>query len=426
MFEFYRKLLERKMASVNKNAICFLGYRVLSSLLYKRGNMDHREKFMLQLEDIRRHLEYDRFPEALESIKSVLGLYTPAEIYENFDIEVAHFLGLLCDNSPIDLKHKISAGINVLIKDHKNKNLQIPPNWFLDLIELSLTRFPPSEDPRDIQHLRQLIANSSASIELKLSLAIRLIQDSIDRNNEEGFRESLFIFKTLSPIFNKKAERQARFRVHFPKDPESLFNTIRVWAILQYSEYLQIHNRLSEVIDFLKSQINEPWFARSQETDKTAIRSELSLLEKQARYGDIIGSKYEDRIKQWIAVLIGIPFFVSMMGGILAGNHLQYSELVRLVVVIALSTALIMGIVLLSLGCDKKQKKSLFFAIISITLILSAFIAQAFSEQLSQSTPPLSKDTDKSLGNKDETTGQNLTTKAIQPTIFQESITSSK
>ena len=90
----------------------------------------------------------------------------------------------------------------------------------------------------------------------------------------------------------------------------------------------------------------------SQENDKTAIRSELSLLEKQARYGDIIGSKYEDRIKQWIAVLIGIPFFVSMMGGILAGNHLQYSELVRLVVVIALSTALIMGIVLLSLGCD--------------------------------------------------------------------------
>ena len=199
MFEFYRRLLERKMASVEKNAICFLGYRVLSSPLYKRGNMDHREKFMLQLEDIRRHLEYDRFPEALESIKSVLGLYTPAEIYENFDIEVAHFLGLLCDNSPIDLKHKISAGINVLIKDHKNKNLQIPPNWFLDLMELCLARFPPSEDPRDIEHLRLLVANSPESIELKAALAMRLVQDSIDKNDEEGFRESLLHFQNAIP-----------------------------------------------------------------------------------------------------------------------------------------------------------------------------------------------------------------------------------
>lgn len=57
--------------------------------------MDLREKFMLQLEELGRHLEFDRFQEALDSTKNVLDLYTPAEIYDKFDVEVAHFLGLL-------------------------------------------------------------------------------------------------------------------------------------------------------------------------------------------------------------------------------------------------------------------------------------------------------------------------------------------
>ncbi len=191
--------------------------------------------------------------------------------------------------------------------------------------------------------------------------------------------------------------------MHFPKDPESLFNTIRTWAILQYSEFLQIHNRLEEARDFLKSQINELWFSRSQENDKTGIRTELKLLEKQIRTGDLIGSKYESRIKQWIAVLIGIPFFVSMMGGILAGNHLQYIELVRLVIVIALSTVLIMGIVLLSLGCDKKQKKSILYIVALITLTLFIFIAPDFSKKSSQLTPPITEEVSKSSEIRSET-----------------------
>lgn len=55
--------------------------------------MDLREKFMLQLEKLGNHLEFDRSKEAVESAKSVLDLYTPAEIYDAFDVEVAHFLG---------------------------------------------------------------------------------------------------------------------------------------------------------------------------------------------------------------------------------------------------------------------------------------------------------------------------------------------
>lgn len=358
--------------------------------------MDLREKFMLQLEKLGNHLEFDRSKEAVESAKSVLDLYTPAEIYEAFDLEVAHFLGLLGEKLSIELRLKIAPEIKKLVKESRSKESPNQASWFFDLMELCLGRFPTSKDPREIEHIRLLVANSPENLEIKLLLAMRLVQNSIDNDEEKGFKESLFLFKELSPIFNKKTERQARFRVHFPKDPESLFNTIRTWAILQYSEYLQIHNRLGEASDFLKSQISESWFSRSQENDKTAIRSELKLLEKQIRTGDLIGSKYESRIKQWIAVLIGIPFFVSMMGGILAGNHLQYIELVRLVIVIALSTVLIMGIMLLSLGCDKKQKKSILAIVAVIALALFLFIAPDFSKKSSQLTPPLTEEVSKS------------------------------
>ncbi len=353
--------------------------------------MDLREKFMLQLEELDRHLEFDRSKEALDSAKNLLDLYTPAEIYDKFDVEVSHFLGLIGEKLSIELRLKIAPEIKKLIKEIRSQERPNQANWFFDLMELCLGGFPTSKDPREIEHIRLLVANSPESLEIKLLLAMRLVQDSIDNDGEKDFKESLFLFKELYPIFNKKTERQARFRVHFPKDPESLFNTIRTWAILQYSEFLQIHNRLEEARDFLKSQINELWFSRSQENDKTAIRSELKLLEKQIRTGDLIGSKYESRIKQWIAVLIGIPFFVSMMGGILAGNHLQYIELVRLVFVIALSTVLIMGIVLLSLGCDKKQKKSILYIVALIALTLFIFIAPDFSKKSSQLTPPITE-----------------------------------
>lgn len=251
--------------------------------------MNNRENYMLQLKGIEQHLEYDRIQEALASIKTALPLYAPPEIYENFDIESSHFFVSLSDRLPIDLRSKIFPEVKSLIKKIKDSSPQTHPCWLLDLIDLSLARFPPSEDPREIQHLRRLISTSPDSIELKFYLALRLVQDSIDRDSEEGFRECLSIFKTLYPIFSKKAEMQAHWRIHFPEDPEMLFNTCRVWAILQYSEYLQVHNRVLEVIDVLKSQTNEPWFAHAQENDKTAIRTELKLLEKYIRCADLVG-----------------------------------------------------------------------------------------------------------------------------------------
>ncbi|MBS0606816.1 MAG: hypothetical protein JSR57_07695 [Verrucomicrobia bacterium] len=336
--------------------------------------MQKRENFMLNLQDFRRHLHYDRAPEALEALKQALSSYEKPEIYEEIDIELIHFIIHLDDTITFEKRSKISAKVKKILSDFIDKTPEIIPLWLLDVIDLTLADFPKSDDPRDILPLRKLLHKHPLNMELRLALAMALVQDSIEKNNELGFKESLSLFIELAPLFLKREERANRYRVYFPVNPESLFIKLRIWALFQYSTFLQKHDRDEEAIELLNAQASAPWIRLAEENDKAQIQTEIKILERAHCIADRIGSKYEKNLKHWIAILIGFPFFASMMGGILAGNHLTYPEIAKLVLVIALSTLLIVSASIFILGSNKKQKTVPLFVSGALLLTLFCFI----------------------------------------------------
>lgn len=331
--------------------------------------MQNRENFMLKLQEFKTHLYYDRVTEALESLRQALGLYEKPEIYNMFDIELIHFIIHLDDTLTFEKRSRILKEVNELLNDFKDKNPEIIPLWLSDIVGLTLASFPNSGDPRDVISLRSLIDRHPTSVELRFALALALVQDSIEKENEGGFKECLSLFMNLAPLFSKKEERASRFRTYFPINPENLFIRLRMWALFQYSEFLQNHDRDDEAIQLLKAQASEAWIRLAGENEKTQLQMEIKILERGQRITESIGSKYEEKFKHSMALLIGLPFFASMMGGILAGGHLTYSETAKLIFEISLSTLLIITISLLLLGSNKKQ---ITFPIITSTALLLA------------------------------------------------------
>ncbi len=330
--------------------------------------MSKRDNLMLKLEDMKLHLYHNRPEESLESFKDALSSYAVPEIYSRFDVELVHFFIYLDENLPIHKRCEISKKIKDLIENFKNTRHTVVPAWLLDLISLTLAGFSPSEDPRDIKSIRNLINMYPDSMELKLFLALALIQDSIDTDNEKGFKESLKIFKNLYSLFSKKAERANRFRLYFPENPEQLFNRLRIWATLQYSEYLQIHDRDQEAIQLLNSQMEEPWYRSACESDRTNVRIEVKLIQRLQEMRKINKSQYKTNNKSWLSAQIGVFFSVPMMGALLASSHLGYQELAKLIVIILLSTILIIRVALLSLGHEKKLMNYLLFFLLILVM----------------------------------------------------------
>lgn len=331
--------------------------------------MQNRENFMLKLQEFKTHLYYDRVTEALESLRQALGLYEKPEIYNMFDIELIHFIIHLDDTLTFEKRSRILKEVKELLNDFKDKNPEIIPLWLSDIVGLTLASFPNSGDPRDVISLRNLIDKHPTSVELRFALALGLVQDSIEKENEGGFKECLSLFMNLAPLFSKKEERASRFRTYFPINPENLFIRLRMWALFQYSEFLQNHDRDDEAIQLLKAQASEAWIRLAGENEKTQLQMEIKILERGQRITESIGSKYEEKFKHSMALLIGLPFFASMMGGILAGSHLTYSETAKLIFEIALLTLLIISISLLLLGSNKRQRT---FPIITSTALLLA------------------------------------------------------
>lgn len=258
-----------------------------------------------------------------------------------------------------------------MLCNFNGKNSEIIPFWLLDIIGLTLGNFPNSGDPRDVKSLRNLIDKHPTSVELRFALALALVQDSMDKNNELGFKECLNLFAALEPLFSKKEERANRYRIYFPINPESLFIKLRMWALFQYSEFLQNHDREDEAIQLLKAQASEPWIRLAGENEKTQLQTEVKVLQRGQRITESIGSKYEKKFQHWMAILIGLPFFASMMGGILAGSHSSYLDTARLIFAITLSTLFIVCIFLFLLGSNKRQMA--FPGVISAALFFALF-----------------------------------------------------
>lgn len=328
--------------------------------------MQNRENLMLKLEEFRKHLCYDRIEESLFSLREALSFYEKPEIYDGLDIELIHFIIQLDDTLTFEKRSKVSKEIKKILSNFKNSNI---PFWLLDAINLTLASFPNSDDPKDVLSLRKLIEKHPTSMELRLALALALVQDSIEKNTEFGFKESLNLFSDLAPLFSKNEELSSRFRIYFPINPEMLFVRLRMWALINYSSFLQNHERDEEAIQMLISQSSEDWIRLASNSEKTQFQTEIKILQRGQRITESIGLKSEEKLKHWIAILVGVPFFASMMGGLLAGSHLTYSEIAKLIVEIALATLLIMSISLILLGSKKRKKNiPLFTSILFVSL----------------------------------------------------------
>lgn len=206
----------------------------------------------------------------------------------------------------------------------------------IEIINLTLGSYSDSGDIRNVIALRKLINKIPKSLELKLALALALIQDSIDQNNELGFKESLNIFSQLENMFLNKEDLTERYRFYFPIDPENLFLELHVWAISQYSAFLQNHERDDEAI-YLLSNLK----TQAGRNAQSLIQNEIKIIQHGLHLMKKFNTKDEEKFKQWVPVLVGLPFFISITGGLLASTHLTYVETASLIFVIALCVLLI-------------------------------------------------------------------------------------
>jgi hypothetical protein len=338
--------------------------------------MDNREKLMINLTEFKRQLYYDKVEESLSALRQALTCYDKPEIYAQLDVELIHFIIHMDDTLNFEKRNKILGKVKEILLDTQTENPH-SPIWLIEIIDLKLGSFPTSDDPSDVMSLRTLINKFPASLEIRLALALALIQDSIEKNNELGFKESMNLFSDLAPMFSKKEDRVNRYRVYSPIDPENLFIRLRIWAICQYSVFLQNHERDDEAIQLLTSQASEPWIKLASVNEKSMFLMEIKILQRGQQITENIGIKYEEKLKHWVAVIIGVPFFASLTGGILAGNHLTYPEVAKLIFVIVLSTLLIISVSLLILSSNRKR---IFSYLTPVSILFALCVVTQYTE----------------------------------------------